>query len=68
MGKRPEGESRADRAARQRERRMTDVERTAATQDMASALAADLRAVYGQQPKRRLNPLKKAMPAARAAK
>lgn len=40
-----------DKKARLRERRLSEVERAGATQDNASGLTADVRAIYGMQPK-----------------
>lgn len=39
----------ADKKARLRERRITDVERQKSAQDMASGLTSDIRAVYGMK-------------------
>jgi len=39
----------ADRAARLRERRMTDIERAKSTEESAAGLAADIRSIYGQK-------------------
>ena len=39
----------ADKAARLRERRMTEIERTSATENNAGGLTSDLRAVYGMK-------------------
>lgn len=41
----------ADKKARLRERRLSELERAGATQDNASGLTADVRAIYGMQPK-----------------
>lgn len=49
MGNKPK-ESREDRAARGRERRMTEIERQQSTEESASALSSDLRAIYGASP------------------
>lgn len=48
MGRRPK-EDPADRKARLRERRMSDLERRRASEDQAGGLTADLRAVYGSR-------------------
>lgn len=40
-------ENPADKQARQRERRLSSMERSRATQDNAAGLTSDLRAVYG---------------------
>lgn len=37
----------ADKAARLRERRMTEIERRKSSEDFASGLTSDLRAIYG---------------------
>lgn len=42
----------ADKKARLRERRLSEIERTAAAQDNAASRAADIRAIYGAQPMR----------------
>lgn len=39
----------ADKAARLRERRMTDVERAKSTEESAAGLSADIRSIYGQK-------------------
>lgn len=49
MGKKPKGEDPADKAARLRERRMTDVERAKSTEESAAGLSADIRSIYGQK-------------------
>lgn len=49
MGKKPKGEDPADKAARLRERRMTEVERQKSTEESAAGLAADIRSIYGQR-------------------
>ena len=41
----------ADKKARLRERRLSEIERMGATQDNAAGLSADVRAIYGMQPK-----------------
>lgn len=38
-----------DKAARLRERRISEVERTQTAQEQASALSSDIRAVYGMR-------------------
>lgn len=49
MGRKPKGEDPADKAARLRERRMTEVERQKSTEESAAGLAADIRSIYGQR-------------------
>jgi len=49
MGKKPKGEDPADKAARLRERRMTDVERAKSTEESAAGLSADIRSIYGMK-------------------
>jgi hypothetical protein len=49
MGRKPQGEDPADKAARLRERRMTDVERAKSTEESAAGLSADIRSIYGQK-------------------
>ena len=39
----------ADKAARMRERRLSEIERTQSTEDSAGGLTSDLRAVYGMK-------------------
>ena len=43
----PKGESRADRLARGRERRLSEIDRTQSAEKTAADLTTDLRAVYG---------------------
>ena len=43
------GEDSNDKAARLRERRITDVERQKTTEESAAGLTSDLRAVYGMR-------------------
>lgn len=43
----PKGESASDKAARERERRITESERTRTAERSASDLATDLNAIYG---------------------
>ena len=50
MGKKPK-EDPADKAARLRERRMTELERGVSAQDNAAGATTDIRAIYGSQPK-----------------
>jgi hypothetical protein len=40
-------ENKTDKAARLRERRITDLERSRATEQSATSLTTDLRAIYG---------------------
>lgn len=49
MGRKPKGEDPQDKAARLRERRMTEVERAKSTEESAAGLSADIRSVYGQR-------------------
>jgi hypothetical protein len=49
MGGGSGGESKEDKQARKRERRITDLARNETAQDTASGLTSDLRAVYGMK-------------------
>lgn len=47
MAKKPPGESAEDKAARLRERRLSELDRNVAAQRSSADMAGDLRAVYG---------------------
>lgn len=56
----------ADKKARLRERRLSEIERMGASQNNAAGLSADVRAIYGMQPNsgpsQPFRPIKKAPP------
>ena len=48
MGQKPPGESKADKEARKRERRLSMMERDRATSETAQGLQNDIMSVYGR--------------------